>query len=59
MPRETGRQGAVRLEEVVMAQALELEALMDVLEKKGVLRKAEVLEEMKLKRLRETAPKEK
>jgi hypothetical protein len=59
MPSGTGRQGAVRLEEVVMAQALELEALMDVLEKKGVLRKAEVLEEMKLKRLRDTAPKAK
>jgi hypothetical protein len=39
------------LEEVVMAQALEIEALMNVLERKGVTTKTEILEEMK--RLRE------
>jgi hypothetical protein len=42
------------LEEVVLAQAFELEALMNVLERKGVIRKAEVLEE--IKRLRVRAP---
>ena len=47
MAREIGRQGLVTLEEVVTAQALELEALMNVLERKGVLSKAEILEEMK------------
>ena len=41
-----GRQ-AVPLEDVVLAQAFQLEALMNVLERHGVLRKAEVLEEIK------------
>ena len=41
-----GRQ-AVPLEEVVLAQAFQLEALMNVLERHGLLRKAEVLEEIK------------
>jgi hypothetical protein len=45
----SGKQ-AVPLEEVVLAQAFELEALMNVLERRGVVRKADVLEE--LKRLR-------
>lgn len=57
MARGTGRQDMTTLEEVVLGQALELEALMNVLEKKGVLSKAEVLEEMK--RLRQSAPKAK
>jgi hypothetical protein len=57
MARGIGRQGVATLEEVVMAQALELEALMNALERKGVLSKAEILEEMK--RLRESAPKAK
>jgi hypothetical protein len=41
-----GRQ-TVPLEEVVLAQALQLEALMNVLERQGVIKKAEVLEEIK------------
>ena len=41
-----GRQ-AVPLEEVVLAQAFQLEALLNTLERQGVLRKAEVLEEIK------------
>ena len=42
----SGRQ-TVPLEEVVLAQAFQLEALLNVLEKKGVINKAEVLEEIK------------
>lgn len=57
MAKGIGRQDMTTLEEVVLGQALELEALMNVLEKKGVLSKAEVLEEMK--RLRQSAPKAK
>lgn len=57
MAKRIGRQGLTSVEEVVLAQALELEALMNLLEKKGVLSKAEVLEEMK--RLRASAPKAK
>ena len=41
-----GRQ-TVPLEEVVLAQAFQLEALLNVLERKGIITKAEVLEEMK------------
>ena len=37
---------AVPLEDVVLAQAFQLEALMNVLERHGLLRKAEVLEEI-------------
>jgi hypothetical protein len=55
MAKEIGRQGLTTVEEVVLAQALELEALMNVLEKKGVLSKREILEEMK--RLRASKPK--
>jgi hypothetical protein len=55
MAKGIGRQGIATLEEVVMAQGLELEALMNALERKGVLSKAEILEEMK--RLREGRPK--
>ncbi len=35
------------LEDVVLAQAFQLEAMINVLEQKGVIRKAEVLEEIK------------
>ena len=49
----SGKQ-AVPLEEVVLAQAFELEALLNVLERKGIVANAEVLEE--IKRLREKAP---
>jgi hypothetical protein len=48
-----GRQ-AVPLEEVVLAQAFELEALMNVLERKGLITKGAVLEE--IKRLRARTP---
>ena len=41
-----GRQ-AVPLEEVVLAQSFEREALLNVLERKGVIARAEVLEEIK------------
>ena len=37
---------AVPLEEVVLARAFQLEALMNVLERQGVIKKAEVLEEI-------------
>ena len=35
------------LEEVVLAQAFQLEALLNVLERQGVIKKAAVLEEIK------------
>ncbi len=52
----SGKQ-SVPLEEVVLAQAFELEALMNVLERRGLITKAAVLEE--IKRLRARAPKAK
>ncbi len=42
----------VSLEEAVVAQAFELEALMNVLERRGLLAKAAVLEEIKQLRAR-------
>ncbi len=42
---------AVPLEEVVLAQSFELEALLNVLDRKGLIVKAEVLEEIKRLRL--------
>ena len=45
---------AVPLEDAVLAQAFQLEALMNVLERKGVVAKAAVLEE--IKRLRAHTP---
>ena len=45
---------AVPLEEVVLAQAFEFEALLNVLERRGLIRRAEVLDE--IKRLRKMAP---
>ena len=41
------RRQTVPLEDAVLAQAFQLEALMNVLEKHGLLRKAEVLDEIK------------
>jgi hypothetical protein len=41
-----GGREAVPLEEVVLAQAFQLEALLNVLERQGVIRKAEVLAEI-------------
>ena len=43
------------LEEVVLAQAFQLEALMNVLERRGIIKKAAVLEE--ITRLRANTPK--
>ncbi|MFI5339937.1 MAG: hypothetical protein ACHQ7N_08880 [Candidatus Methylomirabilales bacterium] len=57
MAKEIDRQGLTTVEEVVLAQTLELEALMNVLERKGVLSKTEIVQEMK--RLREKTPKAK
>ncbi len=54
MAKASGRKGAVPLEEVVLAQAYELEALMNVLERKGLITKGAVLEE--IKRLRAGTP---
>ena len=55
MAKVLGGRQTVPLEEVVLAQAFQLEALMNVLERQGVIKKAEVLEEMT--RLSETAGK--
>ena len=41
-----GRQ-TVPLDEVVLAQAFQMEALLNVLERQGVIKKAEVLAEIK------------
>ena len=46
---------AVRLEEVVLAQAFRFEALLNVLERQSVIEKAEILEE--IKRLQANTPK--
>ncbi|HWT83462.1 MAG TPA: hypothetical protein VN648_32220 [Candidatus Methylomirabilis sp.] len=51
MAKRTDRQGQTSVEEVLLGQALELEALLNVLERKGILRKAEILEEMKRLRI--------
>jgi len=49
-----GRQTAL-FEDVVLAQAFQLEALMNVLERRGIIKKAAVLEE--IKRLQANPPK--
>ncbi len=54
MAKVLGGRQTVPLEEVVLAQAFQLEALLNVLERKGVIRKAEVLEE--IKRLKKGQP---
>jgi hypothetical protein len=54
MAKAMSSKEAVPLEEVVLAQAFEMQALLNVLERKGVIAKAEVLEE--IRRLREKAP---
>ena len=46
---------AVPLEDVILAQAFQLEALLNVLERQGVIRKTEVLEEIRA--LRAKTPK--
>jgi hypothetical protein len=47
MGKMLDRRQTVPLEDTVLAQAFQLEALMNVLEKRGLLRKAEVLDEIK------------
>jgi len=47
MTKARGGRQTVPLEEVVLAQAFRLEALLNVLDQKGVVRKAEVLAEIK------------
>ena len=47
MAKAIDPKNAVPLEEVVLAQSFELEALLNVLERKGVIARAEVLEEIK------------
>ncbi len=54
MAKQMGGKHAVPLEEVVPAQAFEFEALLNVLERRGLIAKAEVLEE--IKRLRARTP---
>ena len=54
MAKVLGGRQTVPLEEVVLAQAFQLEALLNVLERKGLLAKSEVLDE--IKRLRAAAP---
>jgi len=51
MAKRTDRQGQTSVEEVLLGQALELEALLNVLERKGVLNRAEIVEEMKRLRI--------
>jgi len=47
MAKVLGGRQTVPVEEVVLAQAFQIEALLNVLDRKGVITKAEVLEEMK------------
>ncbi len=54
MAKPMSSKEAVPLEQVVLAQAFELEALMNVLERRGLITKSAVLEE--LKRLRAKTP---
>ena len=54
MAKVLGDRKAVPLEDVVLAQAFQLEALLNVLERQGMIKKAEVLEE--IQRLRNKAP---
>ena len=47
MARELDPKEIVSLEEVILAQAIENEALVNIFEKKGLLDKEELLEEIK------------
>ena len=47
MAKVLGGRQTVPLEEVVLAQAFQLEALLNVLDRQGVISKAEVMEEIK------------
>ncbi len=55
MAKEISGKQSVPLEEVVLAQAFEFEALLNVLERRSVLTRGEILEE--IKRLKERTPK--
>jgi len=55
MAKVLGDRQTVPLEEVVLAQTFQLEALMNVLERRGIIKKAAVLEE--IKRLQANTPK--
>ena len=55
MAKVLGGRQTVPLEEVVLAQAFQLEALMNVLERRGLIKKATILEE--IKRLQANTPK--
>ena len=55
MAKVLGGRQAVPLEDVVLAQAFQFEALLNVLERQGVIRKADVLDE--IKRLQVATPK--
>jgi len=55
MAKVLGGRQSVPLEEVALAQAFQLEALMNVLERRGIIKKAAVLEE--IKRLQANPPK--
>ena len=55
MAKTLGGRHTVPLEEVVLAQAFQLEALMNVLERRGLIKKATILEE--IKRLQANTPK--
>ncbi len=54
MAKALGSRQTVPLEEVVLAQAFQLEALLNVLGRKGLLTQAEVLEQ--IKRLKAKTP---
>ncbi len=56
MAKVLGGRHTVPLEEVVLAQAFQLEALMNILKRQGLIRKTEVVEE--IKRLRAATPKD-
>ena len=51
MAKRTDRPGQTSVEEVLLGQALELEALLNVLERKGILNRGEIVEEMKRLRI--------
>ena len=55
MAKQGDRRDADPLAEVVLAQSFALEALLNVLERRGLVPNAEVLKE--IRRLREKAPK--
>jgi len=55
MAKTLGGRQTVPLEEVLLAQAFQLEALLNMLERRGIIKKAAILEE--IKRLQANTPK--